>query len=212
MPVYGPELGPGSDGQPWYCRLRSSQYCNSFNSTSLISFPASQTFRSTSVSVFLCPSSTGGGPVVYQQTSMGTGLFDVAAGQYVGSMGDNNYRYDPDDGSGTFFRNSAVSSSLVTDGLSNTIFCGERSRNLIDSTWVGVVYPATVCTPPRWPTSEWLAPATVTVLAQTGTNDSDDWVEVPNSSRPYPTTSGACIRVGAISCSGTRQCDLSRKR
>ena len=52
---------------------------------------------------------------------------------------------------GPFYRNSRTKVANVTDGMSNTIFLGEKSSILCDSTWVGVVPFA--CTPerPRWP-------------------------------------------------------------
>ena len=52
---------------------------------------------------------------------------------------------------GPFYRNSRTRPASVTDGLSNTVFLGERSSSLADATWYGVVPFA--CTPPRprWP-------------------------------------------------------------
>jgi prepilin-type N-terminal cleavage/methylation domain-containing protein/prepilin-type processing-associated H-X9-DG protein len=48
---------------------------------------------------------------------------------------------------GPFYRNSHTRTADVTDGLSNTVFIGERSSKLADATWVGVVPFA--CTPPK---------------------------------------------------------------
>jgi prepilin-type N-terminal cleavage/methylation domain-containing protein len=42
-------------------------------------------------------------------------------------------------GNGPFFRNSRTKTASVTDGLSNTIFVGERSSNHAPSTWTGAV-------------------------------------------------------------------------
>ena len=39
----------------------------------------------------------------------------------------------------------------VTDGLSNTVFIGERTSKLADATWVGVVPFASVWPKPGWP-------------------------------------------------------------
>ncbi len=47
---------------------------------------------------------------------------------------------------GPFYRNSRTRVASVPDGLSNTVFLGEKSSILCDSTWVGVVPFA--CTPP----------------------------------------------------------------
>ena len=42
-------------------------------------------------------------------------------------------------GIGVFFRNSRIKIAEVTDGMSNTIFVGERSSNHAPSTWTGAV-------------------------------------------------------------------------
>jgi prepilin-type N-terminal cleavage/methylation domain-containing protein/prepilin-type processing-associated H-X9-DG protein len=65
-------------------------------------------------------------------------------------------------GNGLFFRNSKNRVASVTDGLSNTIFVGERSSNHSPSTWTGAVtggrcpawmaaVPATPYAPPPGP-------------------------------------------------------------
>jgi prepilin-type N-terminal cleavage/methylation domain-containing protein/prepilin-type processing-associated H-X9-DG protein len=50
-------------------------------------------------------------------------------------------------GRGAFYRNSRTNTASVTDGLSNTIFAGERSGNHSPSTWTGAV-PGGRC--PAW--------------------------------------------------------------
>src|SRR5262249_43645996 len=51
---------------------------------------------------------------------------------------------------GPFYRNSHTRTADVTDGLSNTIFIGERTSKLCDNTWVGVV-PFSI----TWPKPGW---------------------------------------------------------
>jgi len=63
---------------------------------------------------------------------------------------------------GPFSRNSAVRSTRVTDGLSNTIFLGEHSSKLSDKTWVGVVPGAFVH--PRFSTPENVIEAAATLV------------------------------------------------
>ena len=51
----------------------------------------------------------------------------------------------PDDViNGPFYPNSKTTVASVTDGLSNTVFIGERSSFLSNNTWVGVVPHAVV--------------------------------------------------------------------
>jgi prepilin-type N-terminal cleavage/methylation domain-containing protein/prepilin-type processing-associated H-X9-DG protein len=110
-----------------------------------------------SLSVFQCPSDP------YQQD---VGLYDsnftniiatVAHGNYVGCNGweecFNGASGNPGGGVGTdgepgnlgvggvgvFYRNSKTRIADVTDGMSNTIFAGERSGNHSPTTWTGAV-------------------------------------------------------------------------
>ncbi len=52
---------------------------------------------------------------------------------------------------GPFYRNSHTRIADVTDGLSQTVFLGERTSRLADATWVGVVPFASVWPKPGWP-------------------------------------------------------------
>lgn len=56
---------------------------------------------------------------------------------------------------GPFFPNSKTTAADVRDGLSNTVFIGERSSYLCNNTWVGVV-PGAVVTP-RFDLYPWLS-------------------------------------------------------
>lgn len=72
--------------------------------------------------------------------------FDFEMGEPIPAKGN-----EPAFLEGPFYRNSRTKIAGVTDGLSNTVFVGERSPSLCDATWVGVVPWS--CTPPRpgWP-------------------------------------------------------------
>ena len=52
---------------------------------------------------------------------------------------------------GPFYRNSHTRVANVTDGLSQTVFVGERTSKLADATWFGVVPFASVYPKPGWP-------------------------------------------------------------
>ena len=165
--------------------------------------------------MFWCPSSTGN-PVAVPRSAPAPGFAtmppdDVSAGQYVGSAG----QFDPGDSAannnGVFYRNSRISTRDITDGLSQTLMVGERSRNVADATWVGAVPGAQVCTNPRWPIVD-CEPANVMVLAHTGPSpDAGRGSTSPTTRGRGPTTSGACIPAAATSSSATARCGSSRR-
>ena len=138
--------------------------------------PGNAKAAGTRVAAFLCPSASGGSDGFNVQTqgaddrhgvdmtrSDGSKIF-FAHSHYVTNAGVNQpwgrataYCYDfdvpePVPGApdcvinGPFYPNSKVTVAGVTDGLSNTVFIGERSSVLSNNTWVGVV-PNAVVTP-----------------------------------------------------------------
>jgi len=143
--------------------------------------PDNSTSARTKLSVFLCPSATGGsdGFPVHRYTNgdaMGPnngGPFEpeivFAHSHYVTNAGINQpwgrtpaYSADFDvpeplgNGlshviDGPFYRNSRTRPASISDGLSNTIFLGERTSKLSDNTWVGVIPYSIVWPKPGWP-------------------------------------------------------------
>jgi len=145
--------------------------------------PANVTTSRTKLSVFLCPSSTGSsdGFAVHRYGNGQADAPDdggpfvpeiwFAHSHYVTNAGVNQpwgrpaaYSFDfdvpePVPGAaahvinGPFYRNSRTRIASVRDGLSNTVFLGERTSKLADATWVGVVPFASVPPKPGWPSS-----------------------------------------------------------
>lgn len=142
--------------------------------------PENSTAARASVSMFLCPSSTGGREgFAVQQGSSGAGGDPVGTGvslaffahsHYVSNAGrvepwgrEDPYATDlsqsnPSLGAnpidGPFYRNARLRSSDVSDGLAQTVFVGEHSSIVSDKTWVGVVPGSVTCPKPRFSFSD----------------------------------------------------------
>jgi prepilin-type N-terminal cleavage/methylation domain-containing protein/prepilin-type processing-associated H-X9-DG protein len=112
--------------------------------------PSTSTVRLTTLKIFFCPSDDM--PKSWTATDSETWLYmgvvysssisicDVAGSNYVGVYGINEPGVD---GDGVFYRGSYMPMSAITDGLSQTMCAGERSRNLNlnrgMATWTGAV-------------------------------------------------------------------------
>ncbi len=179
--INSPETGPGWGWATMLLNnLEQSAAYNAANFSVPITVPASQTIRTVSLSVFLCPSSTGGsGPVVLKNAAGANLVTDLSPGQYVASAGQLEVEEFPAQNNGLFYRNSRIGVRDVQDGTSTTLMAGERSRNVADATWVGVIPYSRVCTNPKWKVKD-CETANVMVLGHTGPSPDQHWVDVPN--------------------------------
>jgi prepilin-type N-terminal cleavage/methylation domain-containing protein/prepilin-type processing-associated H-X9-DG protein len=114
---------------------------------------------------FQCPSDAYQQPFPVYDSSFSSPVATLAHANYVGCSGwqecFNGAGGNPQPGSGAdglsglygpagrgvFYRNSRTNIAAVTDGMSNTIFAGERSGNHAPATWTGAV-PGGRC--PAW--------------------------------------------------------------
>jgi prepilin-type N-terminal cleavage/methylation domain-containing protein/prepilin-type processing-associated H-X9-DG protein len=114
---------------------------NACNFQQAIEAPANSTGRVANVGNFLCPSDPSATAYAAVKRNAATGapiqdICQVAPSNYVGMYGTGE---PGPDGDGVFFRDSGIAFRDVTDGLSQTIFVGERSHRLGEATWVGSV-------------------------------------------------------------------------
>jgi prepilin-type N-terminal cleavage/methylation domain-containing protein/prepilin-type processing-associated H-X9-DG protein len=141
-------------GQPgWACASAILPYLeqnnlaeNQLRTDLPVTDPANDTARVTVLPGFHCPSD-GGNQWFELEAEDGSGpLARLATTSYVGMFGTLELHECEEAapgtqcyGDGVLFHNSFVKLSDVGDGLSQTIFVGERSSRLGSSTWVGVV-------------------------------------------------------------------------
>lgn len=102
----------------------------------------------------------------------------MAAGQHVASGGRLLMKANLEAADGMFQRNGAVVMSDIVDGTSLTFMVGERSRNLAEASWVGVIPGNIVSTSPDWHPRE-LVPDHNLVLGYTGEWEDRVWIS-PN--------------------------------
>jgi prepilin-type N-terminal cleavage/methylation domain-containing protein/prepilin-type processing-associated H-X9-DG protein len=185
--AYGDAQHNGPTGFAWGVfilpYLEQGPLFRAFNITQSCWAPENAEAAKTKVSVFLCPTASGGsegfdiqreGSDVRHGTPFAPSIH-FAHSHYVTNAGVNqpwgresNYCYDYDVAEpipaagnklaridGPFYRNSRIGVRHVLDGLSKTVFLGEHTSFLCNKTWVGVV-PGAV-TPPRLDLRPWLS-------------------------------------------------------
>jgi prepilin-type N-terminal cleavage/methylation domain-containing protein/prepilin-type processing-associated H-X9-DG protein len=175
------ELGPGWGwGVLILDELDQKPIFDAVNLYLPITDPGSQTVRTTNLSVYLCPSNGITDPIALKNASGTVLVSDLSPGQYVASVG----QFEPDDSpvtnNGVYYRNSRIAFRNIIDGSSSTLMAGERSRNVANATWVGVIPGAQACTNPQWRNQE-CDTSSVLVLSHTGPNINNGIIYVPNS-------------------------------
>jgi len=111
--------------------------------------PVNTDARLTPLPIFRCPSDSAG-PRFTIKDPGGTALIELSTANYVGSFGiecvfDSCAKLPPGRpcvGSGVFFHNSVIRNGNIADGLSATVFVGERrsvEQKEWFSTWNGYV-------------------------------------------------------------------------
>jgi prepilin-type N-terminal cleavage/methylation domain-containing protein/prepilin-type processing-associated H-X9-DG protein len=100
--------------------------------------PLNATARVTQAAIYRCPSEPGTMTFTVVDAS-GNPICDVARGNYLAMNGVLGVSSDAWDNNGAFIRNRTMRIAEIKDGLSNTLFIGERASNMSDSTWTGAV-------------------------------------------------------------------------
>ena len=170
--AWGALLLPYAEQVPLYASMNTNLPCWA---------PDNSTAARTKLAVFLCPDALGGsdGFAAHKYTNGDPTAPDdggpfspeirLPHSHYVTNAGINQpwgrvpaYSADMDVAEpmpglpparidGPFYKNSRIRAADVVDGLSNTVFIGERSSSVSDNTWFGVVPFASVWPKPGLP-------------------------------------------------------------
>jgi prepilin-type processing-associated H-X9-DG protein len=103
-----------------------------------ISDPANAQARVATIAVFVCPNELNPRPFTVVDGN-GNPICDVGHGSYVAMNGVLGVSSDAFDNNGAFLRNINMPIANITDGLSNTLFVGERCTSMSNTTWTGAV-------------------------------------------------------------------------
>jgi prepilin-type N-terminal cleavage/methylation domain-containing protein/prepilin-type processing-associated H-X9-DG protein len=133
------DLGPGWGWATFLLDdLEQANVSRSIRFDLQISDPANAAVRVLVLPVFVCPSEVKQGTFTVVDAN-GKPIVDVARGSYVAMNGVLGVTSDAWDNNGAFIRNRHLRIAEITDGLSNTLFVGERATNMSSSTWTGAV-------------------------------------------------------------------------
>jgi prepilin-type N-terminal cleavage/methylation domain-containing protein/prepilin-type processing-associated H-X9-DG protein len=178
----GQDTGPGWGwGVMILGNLEQGPLYDAVNFILLTTDSGSQTIRRASLSVFLCPSNVGGsGPLSIKDGTGKVLVSDLAPGQYIAVAGQLEPEEFPAPNNGIFYRNSRIGLREITDGSSTTLAAGERSQNVANATWVGMIPFGQSCNNPTWPVQDCEA-SNVLILGHTGPSPDETWVDVPNN-------------------------------
>jgi prepilin-type N-terminal cleavage/methylation domain-containing protein/prepilin-type processing-associated H-X9-DG protein len=169
----GPGWGWASFLLPY---VEQQNVCNQIHFSVTVGVGSNAAISQLPLKVYLCPADGTQETIIIYDSTFTVPVVMLAHGNYVGCNGweecFNGAGGNPQAGSGTdgdpgglgqagvgvFWRNSRNRVASVTDGLSNTIFVGERCGAHSPTTWTGA-YPGGRC--PAWmSTQPWTAPYT----------------------------------------------------
>jgi prepilin-type N-terminal cleavage/methylation domain-containing protein len=103
-----------------------------------IADPANANSRKTVLPTYQCPSEVYSGVFTVVDQN-GNPLTDVAHGSYVAMNGNGGVSGNEATNDGAFIRNRSFRPQNISDGLSNTLFVGERASTMSFTSWTGAV-------------------------------------------------------------------------
>jgi prepilin-type N-terminal cleavage/methylation domain-containing protein len=119
--------------------LEQENLYRSLNLALPIEHPANAAAVQQVLSAFVCPSDQTAASGFVVPNAFGSPLVAAGPSSYAACCGGDESETDAPIGAGVFYRNSRTRMTDVTDGLSNTIFIGERAWANANGIWAGAV-------------------------------------------------------------------------
>ncbi len=133
------ELGPGWGWASFLLNdLEQGNLQHTIAYDRAIQDPVNAAARVTPLAIFLCPSEIHRDGFTVHDAN-GAPLCDVAYGSYVAINGNGGVTDNAGTNDGAFLRNRCFKFADMDDGLSNTLFIGERCSSMSLTTWTGAV-------------------------------------------------------------------------
>jgi prepilin-type processing-associated H-X9-DG protein len=98
----------------------------------------------TMLSAYLCPSDPDTQSTFQVLDASRNPICLAAPSSYAATVGDDSSETDDPTGNGCFFRNSKLNMGSVSDGLSNTVFVGDRAFSDTNGMWAGAPHSGRV--------------------------------------------------------------------
>lgn len=132
--------------------------------------PTEMPQRTTRVKLYECPTDISTGLFTVRTPNKDSVLADAWTNSYAACYGFGGILgYQPEYGTGMFYRNSQIKVRDIPDGLSNTMAVGERAALFTKTPWAGVMTGGTARTTPGAPVyTSIIEPAPCMVLARIG--------------------------------------------
>jgi prepilin-type N-terminal cleavage/methylation domain-containing protein/prepilin-type processing-associated H-X9-DG protein len=145
LDAQGNETGPGWGWASFLLRdVEQDNLMRTIDYTRKIQDAFNAAPRVTPLAVFTCPSEPRRGTTFTVPNASGAPICDVAYGNYVGMNGNGGVTDNAGTNDGVFLRNRWFKFADIADGLSNTLFVGERCSSMSYTTWTGAVPGGTV--------------------------------------------------------------------
>jgi prepilin-type processing-associated H-X9-DG protein len=126
----------------------------------------------TILSVFLCPSDQVNA-VPFDVTDETLQVICRAApSSYAATVGDDDSEVDAETGNGVFYRNSKIRFADIIDGLSKTVFIGDRAWSDTNGIWAGAIANAVARPGQENPWQTVTAPRQCLILAH------NNWINI----------------------------------